>query len=78
MTHNEYRDNLRAQIREFGKWLDQNADDIVMNVDGSTGIDIDCSFGGDNYMPEISIWSRFIDLEMVHGYDLREKWEQDA
>ena len=67
MTHNEYRDKLRAQIREFGKWLDQNADDIVMNVDGSTGIDIDCSFGGDNYAPEISIWSRFIDLNMIEA-----------
>jgi hypothetical protein len=36
-----------------------------MSIDGIAGIDIDCSFGGDNFVPEISIWSRFIDLDMI-------------
>ena len=67
MTRDKYRDNLREQIREFGKWLDRNANDIVMSIDGIAGIDIDCSFGGDNFVPEISIRSRYISVDMIEA-----------
>ena len=61
------REKVRNGIREAGKWIQENADQIVNDVEGLTGMDIWIRYDAEDLVPEISVDAKYLSREVIRA-----------
>jgi len=67
-----FRRKLRESIREAGKWVQENADQIVNDAELLTGLDIWIRYSAGEVCPEISVNATYIGRGVVEAMNREE------
>lgn len=55
MTSEEYRQYMREQVAEAGRWMVNNADNIVADINGNIGLEVRFIFDNEVIFPNVEI-----------------------
>lgn len=74
----QFRKNLRNAISESGKWIHDNAEDLVPEIDGLCSLKISVTFDSENaQIPTIRVEPEYVSRAMVEAMFPHEKRDME-
>lgn len=74
----QFRKNLRNAISECGKWIHDNAEDLVPEIDGLCSLKISVTFDSENVqIPTIKVEPEYVSMAMIEAMFPHEKRDME-